>query len=65
VKGTRRIRIMQGMIDTMGRKVFEFSKWFYLIKGSQYFIYFRAIGLFQLSKKTGKKVVGRRLPKAL
>jgi hypothetical protein len=52
-------------MDNMGREGFEFSKWFYLIKGSLYFIYFGATGPFQLSKKTGKKVVGRRLPKAL
>jgi hypothetical protein len=47
------------------RGILRFSKWFYLVEGFLYFTYFGAAGPFQLSKKTRKTVVGRRLPKVL
>jgi hypothetical protein len=62
-KCTRIIRNVQGKGNYRVERVLGFSKWFYLVEGLLYFTYFGAVGPFQLSKKTRKTVVGRRLPK--
>jgi hypothetical protein len=64
VKCARRIRNVQGKGNYRVERVFRVFKWFYLVEGLLYFTYFGAAGPFQLSKKTRKTVVGRRLPKA-
>jgi hypothetical protein len=66
MKCARRIRNVQGKGNyRVEREILGFSKWSYLVEGLLYFTYFEVAGPFQLSKKTRKTVVGRRLPKAL